>query len=247
MAAVVPIRVLTQIGLQMLALDPVVRAQQKGFGVGNGTVQPLHVIRVILRVEFHRQHRPVLGQGRIGGKPVVHDGRFLLDMLVQKGGDGLALHILDGLHAQVARLPVGRQRQRDEGGRLVGATPWFRVLARTADVRLVHLDEAAELVRLLADAHGVADLVQHSPSGLVGDVNFARKSQRRYAPLVVGCEEDRPEPLAQWGARLFEDGADRQGSLMSASGRLTLQQVPAPDYVEPVMPAPRATESIRKA
>lgn len=92
----------------MLALDPVVRTQQKSFGVGDSAVQPLHMVRVILRVEFHRQHWPLLSQGRIGRKPVAHDGRFLRDMLIQKGGDGLTLHIPDGLHAQEAGLPVGR-------------------------------------------------------------------------------------------------------------------------------------------
>ena len=67
---VVAVRVLAQIRLWVSPLDAVIRSEQEGFGVRNRLMQPFHVVRIVLRIERHRQCRELLGQRPVSSESI---------------------------------------------------------------------------------------------------------------------------------------------------------------------------------
>src|SRR5205085_10004827 len=91
---------------------------------------------------------------------------------------------------------------------------------RAADVGLVGLDPAGQGLAIRAD-HGLAELVQPAPGGLVAaQAQLPLQLGGGDPALARGHQVDGEEPARQGGLGLLEDGAGEQGVLLAAGRAL---------------------------
>lgn len=112
-------------------------------------------------------------------------------------GDGPALALDQAEHHRLARSPA----------------PVLAALARP-HVCFVNLDQTLQRADILS--HEAANLLEHAPSGLVGDTQFPLKLLGGYARLSGGHEEHGMEPGAERGVGLVEDSACGGGDVGAA-------------------------------
>src|SRR3954454_24636733 len=129
--------------------------------------------------------------------------------------------------------------------RLANRAPAALAGSRPTDVGLVGLDPARERRPVAAD-HGLAELVQPAPGGLVAaEAHLPLQLGGGDAALARGHQVDGQEPARQAGLGLLEEGPGEQGVLLAA-GRALVGEA-RPRRVGVIMTAAVAAEAIRPA
>jgi len=191
---------LREVGLEVLAGDPVMHPSYDALGVGH---QDMHPGELLSRFLEATQDNPLVlvgGEGGgIGGKTVGDDPGALRDAFYRLPldlGGGDAPH---------------HSHHRMGGAFLVNAHPHqHRAAAHRPpapfpgpggpEVAVVELHQAGQPVESVPGSHGAADLVGHEPGGLVADARHSTEGTNRYPRLLPGHEEDEPEPKDERGA-----------------------------------------------
>lgn len=78
-----------------------------------------------------------------------------------------------------------------------GLVPPFALEDAVAELCIIQLDEAGQLVAAVPVGHSAADLMAHGPDGLIGaDAQEPLGLQHGDPVLVVAHEQDQPEPFS---------------------------------------------------
>src|SRR3954454_21538833 len=124
--------------------------------------------------------------------------------------------------------------------RLAGGAPAALAGSRPTDVGLVGLDPAGQGLAIRAD-HGLAELVQPAPGGLVAaETELPLQLGGGDPALARGHQVDGEEPARQGGLGLLEEGAGEHGVLLAAGHALVDE--PGPQRVGVIMTAAVAAE-----
>src|SRR5205807_9536721 len=138
---------------------------------------------------------------------------------------------------------AGLDRPADRG--LAGGAPAALAGPRAADVGLVGLDALGQGLTIRAD-HGLAELVQPGPGGLVAAQAQLPLQLGGGDPALAGRHQvDRQEPLGQACLGLLEDRAGQERVLLAAGHALVGDL--GPERVGIVVATSYAPESVRPA
>ena len=134
-------------------------------------------------------------------------GDVILDELAHRGTVGPGGNV----HADV---PLTLDRGHDGG--LIRAEPLADVLPATADIGLVHLDDAGEQTVAFEFLERFANAVTQVPRGLVRDFERALHLVRGDTLPRLDHQVERHEPLEEREVRVVEDGPGRRRELVAA-------------------------------
>ena len=187
-----------------------------------------------------------IGDGAKTSQAVGDHGTALTQVLLAPAGDFGFSKPLKHRQLDAGRESLfGGLHGRHEGGFALGASPGLAAGTLTAQVGVIQLDEARELVLLVPFQHDLHELVLHPPGGVVGDTQMAAQLHGRYAFLVLGNQVDTQKPGRQGELGGFEDSTSRHGGLPVAA--VTLLELSVSNPAALVVAAMGTFEAIRPA
>ena len=127
---------------------------------------------------------------------------------------------------------------------IICATATLSVMRRTANIAVVHLNDAGKLVVFISLAHCNGDFIQQMPGCVVANFQSAAQLNRRNTSLVRCKKINRPEPCGQRQTGAMHDGSSRHGGLVPA-GTALAGVTPVDGIVLPAA-ANRADKALRK-
>src|SRR5450756_90709 len=223
-AAIEPVAVLVEVGLQVARADAVEDVKRPALEVGEHDVregQPRVDVGACRGVAGQMSVAGALKAGvavpAVGLHQAAGDDRGE-SRPAQAGGAGVGDDAQVGAPEAAARgVPRGHGDQRLAG---LAAAAALRPLVLAADEALVELDEAAQQMLALAARHGMDDLAAKKPGGLARHAELTGQLGGRGRLLGGGEQPDGEKPLAQVGTRAGEDRAGGQRTLVVAAGAL---------------------------
>jgi len=85
----------------MFALDTMVSSLDERFRIRDRLVRPLHVVRIIHGIKFHRQGATCLRDSSVCAKSIVHDGRIGIHLFVHKSLDCIMIDVCHSYHLEI--------------------------------------------------------------------------------------------------------------------------------------------------
>ena len=240
----------SEVVLGILAvLQGVEGAGQAGLEVAEHGVDPLE-LRQVTRLERadHHRHVHTAGIGDCGeaAQTVAENRGLRRQACLGPLTDRFAREAADQVELQVSRVASVIDGDSGHERHLVlGAPSGFAAGALAAEVGIVKLHDAAELMGVVLRGHGAIDLLMQEPGGVVALTQLALQGQRRQPGLGLADEVDREEPGAQRQLGVLHQAARRQRSLMPAAIALEQLAAAVPDDIVLSRVAPRAPKSAR--
>src|SRR3954452_22247117 len=230
-AAVEPERVLVEVGGEvLLAHRAVVGAQEPALGEAEDEVDAGQPERGVAPGGARADRLVVVAPGRqaeAGAPAVGGHGRRLGDVCGEGGAEGRRPGGGGGGEnsrrgpaeaAPAGLAAAGLDRPADQG--LAGGAPAALAGPRATDVGLVGLDAPGQGLAVGAD-HGLAELVQPGPGGLVAAQARLPLELGGGDPALAGRHQvDRQEPLGPACLGLLEDRASQERVLLAAGHAL---------------------------
>ena len=251
-AAIEPVGKACQVVLGVLAvLQGVVRPGKCGLEIAEDGVDPLEAGQVT-QLEAADHHRKVkatsIGHSTEAAQPIaVHTGAGcqiglgpLADRFRGKSSDHIEL--------DVHRMPMIIDRDSSDKGSLVlGAATGLSTCALTAEVGVIELHGATELLGSVLRGHGPVDLLMQQPGSGIAHAKLTLERQGRQAGLGLTDEVDGQEPGRQWQLGVRHETAGSQRGLMPTSIALEELASAVADHIVITAGTARAPKALRPA
>ena len=114
------------------------------------------------------------------------------------------LDLLCDPHLGIERIPPLIQRHGHKNFRLFCTTAPFFANSWPTKVRIIKLDNLAQLMGFIPLAHGNTDASEHGPGGFVGCSKHRRQLNGGNAPLILAHKIECQKPLRQWHMALVK-------------------------------------------